>query len=73
MGKWTAAQLNVTAVTGIHTLVPRVTYPVLYPTELTPHPALGLGGNDNDNSFFWGCTVLLTMQDIIIDLVVLVQ
>ena len=33
--KWIAAQL---AVTGIRTPVPGVTYPVLYPTELTPQP-----------------------------------
>ena len=34
-GKWIAAQLNVTAVTGICTPFPRVTYPMLWIAELT--------------------------------------
>ena len=38
MGKGIAAQLNVTAVTGIRTPVPRV----IYPTELSPHPGMGV-------------------------------
>ena len=38
VGKWIAAQLNVIAVTGIHTPVPRVTYSMSY---LSLPPALG--------------------------------
>ena len=41
-GKWIAVQLNVIAVTRIPTPVPRVTYPALYPTELSPHPQISL-------------------------------
>ena len=40
-GKWIAAQLNVIAVTVIRTPVPRITYPVLEPTEPSPHARVG--------------------------------
>ena len=37
-GKWIAAQLHVIALTGICTPVPKVTYPTLQSTELSPPP-----------------------------------
>ena len=41
-GKWIVAQLNAIVGTGIRTIDPRVIYPALYPSELSPHPQIPL-------------------------------
>ena len=56
-GKWIAAQIHVIAVTGICTPVPRITDPMLQPTELSPStPACMYEINSNGELSFYQLT-----------------
>ena len=59
VGKWIAAQLNIIAVTGIHTPVPRVIYSALKSTELSPHPLIVNAGKQPSGSVKQCCTIWL--------------